>query len=45
MRRLYFSHEASAKDIKAFAEGLFGDQAGYAQQLLFHWGRNSEMEA
>ncbi|MDK9712183.1 DNA-3-methyladenine glycosylase family protein [Acidaminobacter sp.] len=45
MRRLYFSHEASAKDIKAFAEDLFGDQAGYAQQLLFHWGRNSEMEA
>lgn len=45
MRRLYFSHEASAKDIKAFAEALFGDQAGYAQQLLFHWGRNSEMEA
>jgi len=45
MRRLYFSHEAGAKEIKAFAEGRFGDQSGYAQQLLFHWGRNSEMEA
>lgn len=45
MRRLYFTHEANAKEIKAFAEDLFGDQAGYAQQLLFHWGRNSEMEA
>lgn len=45
MRQLYFTHEASAKEIKAFAEDLFGDQAGYAQQLLFHWGRNSEMEA
>lgn len=45
MRKLYFSHEASAREIKAFAEARFGDQAGYAQQLLFHWGRNSEMEA
>lgn len=45
MRQLYFNHEASAKEIKTFAELRFGDQAGYAQQLLFHWGRNSEMEA
>jgi len=45
MRRQYFTQEASAKEIKAFAEARFGDQAGYAQQLLFHWGRNSEMEA
>ena len=45
MRQLYFNHEASAKEIKTFAASRFGDQAGYAQQLLFHWGRNSEMEA
>lgn len=45
MRQLYFTHEASPKEIKAFAEDRFGDQSGYAQQLLFHWGRNSEMEA
>ncbi|SCZ81617.1 DNA-3-methyladenine glycosylase family protein [Acidaminobacter hydrogenoformans] len=45
MRQLYFNHEASAREIKTFAESRFGDQAGYAQQLLFHWGRNSEMEA
>lgn len=45
MRQLYFNHEASAREIKTFAASRFGDQAGYAQQLLFHWGRNSEMEA
>ena len=42
MRQLYFDHEASAREIEALAKARFGDQAGYAQQLLFYWSRFSK---
>ncbi len=43
MRRFYFKdrHNVPAKELTKFALKHFGPNAGYAQQLLFHWVRTN----
>ena len=36
----YFKKEVSKEEIQAFAEKLYGELGGYAQQYLFFYGRD-----
>lgn len=41
VEELYFNKkEQKLKDIKKFGQQKFGEYAGYANQYLYHWGRN-----
>lgn len=37
---LYFKREATPKEIQTFAEDMWGNKAGFAQQYLFYYARN-----
>ncbi|MFO7612086.1 MAG: DNA glycosylase [Clostridia bacterium] len=41
MQELYIGKEMPIREIEAYARRKFGDLAGYAQQYLFHYIRNS----
>ncbi|MBI4451428.1 hypothetical protein HY642_05620 [Candidatus Woesearchaeota archaeon] len=42
MRKYYFKNrKVNNKEIIRFAQKRWGQYAGYAQQYLYHWGRNS----
>lgn len=45
MEELYFSKEATFKEIANFARAYFGDYAGYAQQYLFYYARSNKIGA
>ena len=36
----FYGNEKSKKEIKQFGQQYFGSYAGYANQYLYHWGRN-----
>ena len=40
MEELYLKKETHVKKISEFGRQKFGRYAGYAQQYLYHWGRN-----
>ncbi|MBE7046969.1 MAG: DNA-3-methyladenine glycosylase 2 family protein [Ruminococcaceae bacterium] len=44
MRNLYLSDEASIKDIREESERLFGKYAGIAQQYLFYYARENNIQ-
>lgn len=41
MEKIYFGKETPKNDIAAFAETLYGEYGGYAQQYLFYYGRDN----
>jgi N-glycosylase/DNA lyase len=41
MEKIYFGKETPKNDIAAFAEKLYGEYGGYAQQYLFYYGRDN----
>lgn len=47
LRENYFSHapKLNAARLEGFTQGYFGRHAGYAQQYLFHYARNSSRES
>ncbi len=44
MEEMYFGKETKKEIIAAYAKELYGEYGGYAQQYLFHYGRNSKNE-
>ena len=42
MTSLYFKKKVSDDTIREFARDYFGENAGYAQQFLFHWWRTKK---
>lgn len=45
MEELYLKHEASFKEIQAFASSYFGHLTGFAQQYLFYYARENRIGA
>ncbi len=43
MEELYIGEETNIKLIGKYAEDIFGDLAGYAQQYLFYYGRENDI--
>ncbi|MDO5018308.1 MAG: DNA glycosylase [Lagierella massiliensis] len=43
MEILYIGHETSKKNIGVFANEIFGEYAGFAQQYLFYYGRENKI--
>ena len=43
MENLYFDREASKEEIEKYANDLYGEYGGYAQQYLFFYGRDNNI--
>lgn len=43
--KLYFRKKVSDRALRAFAAERWGEHAGFAQQLLYHWSRSSRPTA
>ena len=43
MEYFYFTKETPPKEIETFAQSIYGDLAGYAQQYLFYYGRELDI--
>jgi N-glycosylase/DNA lyase len=41
MEKIYFEKETPKKEIAEFADKLYGEYGGYAQQYLFYYGRDN----
>ncbi len=43
MEKIYFDKETPKNEIAIFAEKLYGEYGGYAQQYLFYYGRDNSL--
>ncbi|MFA9375462.1 MAG: DNA-3-methyladenine glycosylase [Lachnotalea sp.] len=44
MEKIYFKKETSKNEIAVFADKLYGEYGGYAQQYLFYYGRENNFK-